>query len=224
MAITRGNTTGIRGGTGTGTSITWAFNSGSPGSNSYLVVGIFTFGQSTDTLTACTYAGTSMTKLATYGGTIQGCALVYYGVANPTSGSNNVVITSSGSLSNPDIIGHVFEDCSATQPNASATNTEGSSSGAFSTSPTSTVADTWGLLLTADGNGGITGSTVTSIDGWTNDSGVQAWSSEATLGTAGVEALTVTGANGGGRQGLAILLAPFVASARQNNLLTLGVG
>lgn len=219
MAITRGNTTGIAGGTGTGTSITWAFNSGTPGANSYVSFGIFTYGQSTDTLTAATYAGVGLTKLATYSPTVQGCALVWYGGANPTSGSNNLILTSSASLNDPWIIGVVTEDCSATQPNASASNTEGSSSGAFSTSPTSTVSDTWGLLLTTDANGNITGSNVTGIDGWGANFGAQVWSTEATLGTAGVEAMTVSGTNGGGREGLGILLAPYVASPARRLLL-----
>lgn len=87
---------------GTSTALTFSFTTS--GSDRYLVVG-FTAQDSGTGITGVTYAGVSMTKLTgptSYGnaGGPSGNNRIYmYGLTNPASGANNVVISSSSSVS-----------------------------------------------------------------------------------------------------------------------------
>ena len=84
-----------------GTSYTYSYNSGTTGSDRYLLVSFVE--QSGGTVTGVTYAGVSMTKLVgptLFGSTSGNNAEYIYGLLNPTTSSNNVVITCSSSAAN----------------------------------------------------------------------------------------------------------------------------
>lgn len=88
--------TSTSGGNATATSLTFSHTTGT-GVSRYLVVGAVTNeADSTDYFTGVTYAAVAMTRLGTFQSPGSG-GLVCYGLANPTTGANNVVISLSGS-------------------------------------------------------------------------------------------------------------------------------
>lgn len=194
---------------GTGTSLTISFDSGSTGSDRYLVAVIF--GATTDKLTSVTYAGVSMTQLFKQQGAAQGGLYVYiYGLANPATGSNNLVTNWSSSITDPPTWYGVYTGVKQTgQPDVTDYTTRGSGSGTFTGNATTTANGCWFVAAEMDNNGGMA-ATANCIKrtGWSAGYGVQVFDSNASLGAAGSKDLTVTGSNGGAQDLIMVALAP----------------
>lgn len=122
------------------------------GSNTLLIVGWYAF-NTTATFSSVTYNGVAMSQLATRGADGTGGEIYLYGLLNPTTGANNIVISYSGTK-------QIFA-CSASYtgvkqsglPDSSTTNTN---SGTSVTTTTTTVADNTWLVAISRQNGGTT--------------------------------------------------------------------
>lgn len=194
---------------GSGTTITISFDSGSTGSNRYLAVIIF--GGTTDTLTGVTYAGQTMTQLFKQQGTAQGGLYVYiYGIANPTTGTNNIVSSFSSSITNPPHWYGVYTGVKATgQPDVTDYTSRGSGSGNFTGTATTTNNGCWFIAAEMDNNGNMAATAnCVKRTGWSAGFGVQVFDSNASLGAAGSKDLTVTGSNGGAQDLIMVALQP----------------
>lgn len=197
---------------GTGTSITIAFDSGSTGSDRYLVVAIF--GATTDKVTGVTYNGDAMTLLKKQVGTAQGGLYMYFfGLANPDTGTNNIVISASSSITQPPVWYGVYTGVDATQPDDDAYNNRGGGSGSFAVTLTTVADNCWLLAMEMDNNGAMAATAdCVKRSGWSNGYGTQVFDSNSAKTPAGSNALTVTGANGGLQDLLGISLAPKSAT------------
>lgn len=183
------------------------------GSNTYLVVPIFE--STTDTVTGVTYNGVAMTLLAptVKGGSIWNSSL--WGLANPTTGTNNVIVSrSGGSTINVGSISYNGVD-GTSSVNATATDTQGSVTSITATL-TTTVDDCW-LVANFAGISNLaasTGSTFReSFSGTDSSSATNTYDSGATIGTAGSKSMTVTRGTGPSSNSFIIALAPFTATS-----------
>lgn len=194
---------------GTGTTITISFDSGSTGSDRGLIVVIF--GAATDILTGVTYAGVSMTQLFKQQGAAQGGLYVYiYGLANPATGTNNIVSSWSSSVTNPPHWYGVYTGYKQTgQPDVTDYTSRGSGSGNFTGNATTTANGCWFIAAEMDNNGNMAATAnCTKRTGWSAGYGVQVFDSNASLGAAGSHDLTVTGANGDAQDLIMVAIAP----------------
>ena len=128
------------------TSQTVAFNVGS-GTDRYLVVGFM----ASQSVSSVTYAGNSMTQINTVTSP-GGVPIYFYGLVNPTSGSNNVVIT----IGSSGYIGSIF---------ISFNNADQATPIDVSSSETSTASNTVSTAITT-----VTDGTYT-VAFWRDDSG-----------------------------------------------------
>lgn len=228
MAIARGNVASILS-AGAGTTVTYAFDSGTLGSDRYLIVAIFS-SLTTDTVTGVTYAGVTMTQLAKYKFAVAqgGIYAYFYGVAAPTTGSNNIVVSSSSSI-DPGILGAVYTGVSQTgQPDSTANNTRGSGSGDFTVTTTTVADNSWIIMIQGDNNGNMAATAnSTKISTWVAGAGNQVFDSNGAKTPAGSNTITVNGGNGGAQDGFVVSFSPAASSAVASitpTLLLMGVG
>lgn len=150
MAIALDSAT--NGGTATSTSLTFSHTVGS-GSDRYLIVGILWEGD-TDDILSVTYGGVAMQRLAIFAS--QTGWILVYGLANPATGSANVVVTAD--VSEKIVANAVsYTGVHQTVPidNRISQNNSGISSGAWNgASVTTRVTDSWGLLFSNKTAGG----------------------------------------------------------------------
>jgi hypothetical protein len=230
MAIARGNV-GNWSAIGPGDPLTQAYDSGTLGSDRYLVVCIWIFTTS-DLVTGVTYAGNSMTQLAKYQGIAQGGTYQYfYGIAAPTTGSNDIVIDGSSTLPLNTWVGAVtYTGVKQTaQPDSTAnTNRTSPTSGDFTVTTTTVADNSWILMMESDNNGNMAATAnSTKITTWSAGFGTQIFDSNGPKTPAGSNTITVNGANGGSQDGFVVSLAPAVSVAVSSvapTLLLMGVG
>lgn len=194
---------------GSGTTITISFDSGSTGTDRYLAV--IVFGAATDTLTGVTYAGVAMTQLFKQQGAAQGGRFVYiYGLANPTTGTNNIVSSFSSSITDPPTWYGVYTGVKATtQPDVTDYTTRGNGSGSFVGTAVTVANGCWFLAAEMDNNGNMAATAnCVKRTGWSALFGVHVFDSNASLGAAGSHDLTVTGSNGGAQDLIMVGLKP----------------
>lgn len=130
--------------TGTGdfvSSITFAIDVGT-GSDRVLLVLATTDRSGTTTIDSCTYNGTSMTAHTAGTSSPDGIDYRAFYLANPTSGSNNVVVTYSGSGTKPKALALAYTGVDQTTPVSGLTNNS-----AFSSTPSWTVSSATGDLV-----------------------------------------------------------------------------
>ena len=136
-----------------------------------------------------------------------------YGLANPDTGTNNIVISASSSIANPPTWYGVYTGVDATQPDDDAYNSRGSGSGSFAVTLTTVADNSWIVAMEMDNNGAMaaTADCIKRI-GWSSGYGTQVFDSNSAKTPAGSNALTVTGSNGGAQDLLGISLAPKSAT------------
>lgn len=185
------------------TSLTYAVTIAA--SNEYLVVGAVDYG---DYVTGMTYNGTSMTSLGSQAIVGGGGSVRAYGLANPSMGANNVVITkSTGSNFIPSVAGSYSGAAQTGQPEATGTNTASSAS-TLTVSATTLTDNAWMVLLGWNDNGG----TMTASTGSTKRTqtpsygGFALFDSNAGISPAGSNSMTYTSTFTGGQTGFAVVI------------------
>ena len=201
-----------------GTSMTWSHTNTA---GDYLVVAIENNFPGTDNITGVTYAGVSMSLLATFYDSTAQCRFWIYGLAAPSTGANNIVASFSGSNTLMYGGAETLIGCKQTsQPDASIGGKSGSSP---HTESLTTIADNSWLVGITAGRTPIGAGTSTTLrqDGTSGtDSGII--DSNGVKSPAGSYSLSVTTTSGGSNGILFVSIAP-VATARRSNLLLLGV-
>lgn len=131
MAIAFDNSIGQQTNAGT-SSLTYTYTTS--GTNRYLFVGAII--QSSQTISGITYAGVSMTQITSIpnDGVSANETAYLFGLANPTNGANNVVITGSGNAT--------IASCASSYTGAQQTNSAEASNTATGNSGTATVSVT----------------------------------------------------------------------------------
>lgn len=125
--------------------------------SNYLLVGVVSQNV-TDVLTTVTYSAVGMTRLGGYYAAAISCWLYWYGLANPATGSHNVVLTTSGSVA---ILGcevASYTNLSATQPDSTVTVNVVNSALVW-TLLTPTKAGCWGVQFSRNVLGTISSTT-----------------------------------------------------------------
>ncbi len=150
MAIARDTTT-----EGTATANSLTFSHTCTGSNLLLLVGVSD--SNGDGVTGVTYNGVSMTQLVKDVGGSSGYRYVY-GLLNPATGANNIVISDSG-VTNLYAVGASYTGVkqSGLPDDTDQININAANSGTLNF--TTNVADCWGFMMAEGDNGSITAST-----------------------------------------------------------------
>lgn len=170
----------------------------------------------TDSVTGVTYAGVSMTQLAK---SSSGGVYYHYGLAAPATGSNNVVVSVTGSENRWSASEALIGAKQTGQPDAS---NFGSSASSPNTVSVTTVADNSWLIGIAQGGGSLTGGTGTTLrqDG-TGGTDTVLLDSNGVKTPAGSYSLVCNYSSGTNYLSV-ISIAPAV-TARRSHLLTLGI-
>lgn len=208
MAIARGNYTASFT-TATNTTQTVSFDSGSTGSDRYLIVQVNI--QANSTPSGVTYAGVSMSLLASFFG--QSYKIHIYGLANPTTGTNDIVVSKLASQES-DVGAAVYTDVNPTgQPDSSATNTA-SASTTFSLT-TTTVADGCWLFGGSRNNTGVAtaGAGTLALAGV---GGQNMWDSNGATSPAGSDSLNCERPGSSNWAGVVVSIKPKQASGPAN--------
>lgn len=120
-----------------GSSITWAHTCS--GSNRFLVVGVY-HSYNGDRITGVTYNGVAMTRINTRA--LASGTIYLYGLANPDTGTNNIVVSLSASDSYMGAFATSFTGVNQTgQPEVNTTATNTGVTGTISVTPT--TANSW---------------------------------------------------------------------------------
>lgn len=152
MAIAHVSTTFF--GNNSGTSYSNAFDCGSA-SGRYVIAWFVEFNTDTDDVSSVTYAGGAMSLLGKINAS-GSCFVYVYGVAPSATGSNNLIINTTGTQFV--IAGaSLYTGVSGTQPDNSATNATGTSTTSCSLTPN--TANCWGILVAGFTNGNTPTST-----------------------------------------------------------------
>lgn len=194
------------------TSLTRSFTIG--GSERYLIVGILDV--SGDNATSCTYGGVAMTQLAKINALTTRYIYVY-GLANPTTGTNDIVYTR-GSTTSVCGFGAVnLSGATQTTSPIDASNTANSTGTSIGISLT-TVADNTAVLVMASGQDPLAASTnLTEVCADASfDTALISRSTTFPKTPAG--ATTYTTSFGSGNNGcIAISIAPYVAATNASS-------
>ena len=183
------------------------------GSNRYLVVGVLI--QNNQTVTGVTYAGVAMTQLTSQvaGDVSTGETDYLFGLANPAIGTNNIVVTFSGTGTNG--VGAVSytgtQQTTAVEASGSNQNT-----GSASTQAVTTITDNDWLVGFARSGGNTTAGTNTTILGAVSN--INMMDSNAPQTPPGSYSLNFTGSGGTATQVIAI--KPFPSSPTIYDLIT----
>lgn len=181
------------------------------GTNRYLVV--WALDDSGDFITGYTYAGVSMTQLGKV--TVGSFELYAYGLANPATGTNNIVGTAStGSV----YIMAVSYNGVAQSTTPNAVSTGSGSSNPLTTTLITTVPNCWTVLVSQSTGGTQVASTGTHFlqsDGGSNNRNNGLYDSNGAISSAGSTSMVITiGAQTGT---VMVALAPFVAPVANGN-------
>lgn len=188
MEIAVGNT--ATSGVGSGTSLTYAHNVSA--TSNLLIVGVDTVGSTTDLVTGVTYNGVSMTRASSISDGVVRRAYLYF-LVNPTTGSNNVVVSTSGSTAMTGASAD-YSGCNSSQPDSTASSSPGAASTTHSLSFTTVADNSWTVALVTTEAGGSapnasTGSTLR-VD--TADAGVHLLDSGGAVTPAGSYTMNFT--------------------------------
>jgi len=180
------------------------------GSDRYLVVGILDV--SGDNATSCTYAGVSMTQLGKINA-LTSRYIYFYGLANPTTGTNDIVYTR-GSTTSVCGFGAVnLTGATQTTSPIDASNTANSTGTSIGISLT-TVADNTAVLVMAGGQDPIAASTNLTEQATDSSFDAALISRSTTFPKTPAGATTYTTTFGSGNNGcIAISIAPVSASS-----------
>lgn len=219
MAIAFDATTGAH--ALTATSLTIAHTTA--GSNRALIVGVACYngGAAADIVTGVTYNGVAMTQLAKFGPADVNIEMYIYGLLNPTSGTNNIVISASASCN------LYAENVSYTGVQRSglpdASKTQGATASPDTTTLTTIADNSWTVLFARASGASLAASTGSTLRHITDgDNGI--FDSNGAITPAGSHSMTFTGA-AGNCYSIMISLAPFIASAAGASTLSMmGVG
>lgn len=157
-----------------------------------------------DTCSGVTWNGVSMTLITSV---VEPAARTFYTykLLNPATGSNDLVVTSSGTAGIYSNMATYTGANTSTQPDASGT-ASGTGITSLSKDLTSTVADTWGFCWgRSDANGISGGTNLVDLGAFAS---LRAFDSNTSLGTAGTETLQFTCADSGGMYGIFLLIKP----------------
>lgn len=208
-AVARDTFVNITGSGAGGTSVTYSHTTS--GSDRYLLV--YVGDQQGDTVTGCTYNSVSMTQLAKETRSPnEGSLQIYaYGIANPTSGANNVSCSRSGTVGQLFVSSISYTGVTQTTSpvDATATSNGAGVAGTSLTTSITTVADNTAVSGYAimDNGSVAAGTNETSLN--SNSSGFIMWESSTFPKTpAGATSYTVTGFAGSARGQIVISLAP----------------
>ena len=198
----------------------------------YLVV--FVADLTGDTTTGVTYNGTSMTQITkvTRSPNEGSLHLYAYGLLNPATGTNNIVVSRSGTTATIDLTAYALSGANTTTP----VNTSGTANGAGSGGTSLSVS----LTTTVDGcgilgwwvmdNGSITAGSNLTLDATGGAGNRPAFGSFRATTFPQVSAGSFTGtANGGvgsNRGGILVAIAPAAAAATgvTGRLMMMGMG
>lgn len=182
------------------------------GTNRYLVVGILDV--SGDNATSCTYAGVSMTQLGKVAA-LTSRYIYFYGLANPTTGTNDIVYTR-GSTTSVCGFGAVnLTGATQTTSPIDASNTANSTGTSIGISLT-TVADNTAVLVMAGGQDPMSASTNLTEQATDSSFDAALISRSTTFPKTPAGATTYTTSFGSGNNGcIAISIAPFAAASSQ---------
>jgi len=197
--------------TNSGSSLTYSHTC--TGSNLYLLVGVWVGGG--NTISGVTYNGVAMTQLGTANASNSRKPYLF-GLANPATGANNVVVSASGTT----LIYAVSESytgTSSTQPDGTANTGNVTNQASITGTVTVTQNNCWLVMFVNSGTDDALGSgsagagTTLRIQG---DSNSSLYDSNGTVST-GAQSLvaTLTGGNTDDMGQVTISLAPFVESS-----------
>lgn len=186
------------------------------GSQRYLVVGVLDV--SGDNATSCTYGGVAMTQLAKIN-CLTTRYIYVYGLANPTTGTNDIVYTR-GSTTSVCGFGAVnLTGATQTTSPIDASNTANSTGTSIGISLT-TVADNTAVLVMAGGQDPIAASTNLTEQAVDATFDAALISRSTTFPKTPAGATTYTTSFGSGNNGvIAISIAPYVASTTNSSFL-----
>ena len=159
----------------------------------------------TDNITAVTWGGVSMTKIAAVQTPSDRWISAWY-IANPASAAS-IVITGAASWRS---FSSYYTGASATQVDSSNTGTSTGTSN-ITVATTVVASNCWTIMMQKDIGGGITYSTSVGVMRVNTDAGGHAISdSNGTVGT-GSQSTTLSGTGSPNHGAIAISIAPFVA-------------
>lgn len=201
-----------------GTSFTIAMTIGSL-TNGILQAGVF-WGSGTDLLSGVTWNGVAMTRAVVNLNHPTGNSTAIYTLANPASGTHNLVASFSSSVTG---VAHGASYSGAAQtvtPDSSATN-QAASATTFALTTTTVADNSWLFGMVREDVGGLAAGANTTFRGGWDPGGYTSADTNSAQTPAGSKSLNFTNsaANWGG---CIISFAPFVAVS--SNLLLLGVG
>lgn len=220
MAIALDTALGATARAGSVTSITQAFNNVA---GTYLVVAVAT-NVNTDTVSGITYAGAAMSRLAAIvAGTDNGESHYIYGLANPATGSNNIIISFTTTLTAD------FGAASYTGVNTSnatdgtfANNNASSGTATCTETIVTTIDNDW-MVATAGLQRSATASTNSTFRSG-NPSGCGLFDSGGAITPAGSFAMSQTMGGAGSLDGVAVALQPTGTTTSSHLLTLLSVG
>ena len=231
MAVARDAVSGI---SETGSSTTHSFSHTCTGSNLYLLVGVADW--SGDNVTGVTYNGVSMTQLVkeTRNPDSGSLEIYFYGLANPSTGTNTVTITRSSSSLWIDGCAVSYTGVTQTTSPVDATGTaQGDGSSSTTVNITTVANNTAVVTFGVSDNASIAASTnLTEIANSVglpsgNDCTILCEASSFPVTPAGAKSYTISHTSTAGDAHIAVSLAPaggVAAVAVVPTLLTLGVG
>lgn len=159
------------------------------GSNLALLIGFF--GDTTDIVTGVTYGGISLTLIDKK--QVPGDRFIYlYGLLNPATGSNSVVVTASGSIFMDGIAASYTGVKQSGLPDAE-TTASASSANSLTTSLTTATDLAWTVLFSKTSGGDPTAGTGATVR--QHENGVGFFDSNGTITPAGPTSMQVTGSN-----------------------------
>jgi len=165
-------------------------------------------------ISGITYAGVSLTKVVTAGSGGE-CSSMWM-LVNPASGANNIVVSFTPT---PAVYMAAASYTGAKQTGQPEQSTGAQVSGNLSLSITTAIDNCWAVIGSKDQAIGVTAGAGTTMRS-SNISSIADGNSPKTPAGSYTLVLNVTGTH----TGTMVSFAPSVASARQNRLLTLGVG
>lgn len=192
---------------GSGSTLTFSFTT--TGTNRYLLVGCLNTGYPTVTMTSVTYGGVAMTQIGLVDvGNVSGTQVEYlYGLANPASGANNIVLTASGTCTIAAVAASYTGAQQTTALEASGTATGASGTG---TKSITTITNNAWLVGHARGQSNASASTSTTFRPADN-AGLAMMDSNADKTPAGSYSLNFT-TSGNNNWGILVAsIAPYVA-------------
>ena len=189
------------------------------GSDRVLLVGAYRYGSVDDPVTGVTYAGVSMARLGYINQANPGYKVYIYGLAAPTTGANDIVITATGA-GELGGAGASYTGVSQTGlPDASNTASAGSGT-SLAIANTSVADNCWTVMFALNQWANFSAGASTTLR--TSGANLAFFDSNAAKTPAGSVTLTGTWGGSAANAGVIVSIAPFVASAR-SRLLLLGV-